>query len=999
MRFVAHSLIVCLSWATVATAGADEWTVHNPTKNDYRRTPVRLNLSPPSEPFVVTADGQEVPYQLQRDGDATTLWVAATVPPGGAVTYAIKSGEPAAVKPTVTVRRDGDYYLLDNGAVAVRVPAVAADGGAVPGPLAGVRLGERWVTASRWQTAARLKRFAATVTGDGTVFAAVRLRYDFAGLAGPKGDTPAFAEVEIRLAPEWRHVESAEHHAMAAGSFWELDASADWSPDKGRSVPFSRGPGSGSVTAVPGEDRPLTPGGLPFQDPELFINLQPRWNQHYKDGWFFAATDGKHALGIMPVRAGQWRWPHDNTLHVVVREGGDYAGIRCRTQRGARLWWLLPGPADSVAGRADLPYYKLHGFESLDKLNHDFILDWPGVTKGGWFTLNPYKGTDINPTDVIRRIGRAAAQNAGKPGDLNTLYRVQVLLHPDTYGSSWHFWSPENPNFFTDFMAVPVLLTTGLKAHPQFERLRSAAEAAVREDVYHSVTLPGGAGQECPGYMAGKWATLAPLLREHLGFDPTTWPRMQAREAFRRRTSQPDGPGRPRRMLPMGDTHPADDGPKLVEVPAEEVAAFVTQELPGFGVVFANRPGTPRETYLAFKAGPNRGHYHGDQLSFHYAANAAPVAVDHHCSYSPRAGQEHMHNRMAFWTSDQPYLNMDGYERLIAFKASDAVDVAVGQVASSRLRATQPLPPEIWHQEFPQVPLTQPLRYRRTVVLIKGGPQDILVLRDQWHSRQADLRAAFCLHVRDEQTLALLAQDDDATGQTDGTAVLRDPVRDFEKLGVKPGWILHLGYLRKGKGDPKRGHPVPYEVRAVKGNTLTLDRAVGAGADQAYALLRPTWRRDGRRFDVAGLTVFAAGPTAVQPRSFPWVHFNGGQESTQGLRLEATGAAGELVTVLVPGKAPAMEPIEGGVRVGDDEIVFAGGLDAAEAAVVTVRRAGKTLLTLTGGEIDMNRPQGEIGLFVPDAGYPFGEIPDWLIRQRMAPPTWRRQAAAREETP
>lgn len=51
MRFVAHSLIVCLSRAAVATAGADEWTVRNPTKDDYRRTPVRLNLSPPSEPF------------------------------------------------------------------------------------------------------------------------------------------------------------------------------------------------------------------------------------------------------------------------------------------------------------------------------------------------------------------------------------------------------------------------------------------------------------------------------------------------------------------------------------------------------------------------------------------------------------------------------------------------------------------------------------------------------------------------------------------------------------------------------------------------------------------------------------------------------------------------------------------------------------------------------------------------------------------------------------
>jgi hypothetical protein len=39
-------------------------------------------------------------------------------------------------------------------------------------------------------------------------------------------------------------------------------------------------------------------------------------------------------------------------------------------------------------------------------------------------------------------------------------------------------------------------------------------------------------------------------------------------------------------------------------------------------------------------------------------------------------------------------------------------------------------------------------------------------------------------------------------------------------------------------------------------------------------------------------------------------------------------------------------------------------------------------LTLTGNDIDMDRDQGDVGLFVPDAGYPFGEIPDWLVRQR-----------------
>jgi hypothetical protein len=86
---------------------------------------------------------------------------------------------------------------------------------------------------------------------------------------------------------------------------------------------------------------------------------------------------------------------------------------------------------------------------------------------------------------------------------------------------------------------------------------------------------------------------------------------------------------------------------------------------------------------------------------------------------------------------------------------------------------------------------------------------------------------------------------------------------------------------------------------------------------------------------------------------------------------------------------PGVTPIPGGVRVGDDEVVFAGGLDDDDGTVYArVTRGGKTVMELSGKDVDMERSQGEIGLFVPDAGYPFGEIPDWLLRQRTARPSW-----------
>lgn len=70
-------------------------------------------------------------------------------------------------------------------------------------------------------------------------------------------------------------------------------------------------------------------------------------------------------------------------------------------------------------------------------------------------------------------------------------------------------------------------------------------------------------------------------------------------------------------------------------------------------------------------------------------------------------------------------------------------------------------------------------------------------------------------------------------------------------------------------------------------------------------------------------------------------------------------------------------------------MTFEGEVDDDDAVnYVTVKRGGKTVTALTGKDIDMDRSQGEIGLFVPDAGYPFGVIPEWLIRQRYKKPDW-----------
>jgi len=887
-----------LPFATcLALVHADDVLI-NPTRREYRDEVLRLFTPAPAAGVVVSADGVEIPAQVETIAGTRWVWVYATFAAGQRRSFTISPGTPKAVPPRVKLAREGDLYVIDNGTMAVRLPATADAG--VPGPITGVRLpGGSWAGSSSWTTTRALTGFTATVIGDGTVLAKVRLRYAFAGMAGLDHDVPAFAEIDVALAPAWSHVEISERHEMSRDEHWAFTCTQGFPARQGLSRPFSAGPGSGESAQPPPPNRALKAGALPFAKPELFINLFPRWNQHWKDGWQFAASDGTNAIGAVVVRAGRWVWPHQNAIEALVTPAGDSAVLRLPTWKGARQWWLLAGPV-AMAGDPPKDYIARHAFEPLDKLNHDLVLDWPGVTKGGFQGESLYDNS-INPTSGIRGRGRAAIAKAGQAGDLSALTNSQVMFHPDTYGSYWNYWSPENPNFFTDFMRVPIATTAQLTTHPSFKALAARAEAVFREDLHHSVTLPGGAGQECPGYLdhaLEAWRSLAPVCRQQLGFDPTTWERFAAAESFLRRISQPDGAIR--RALPMGDTHPEKGvGPKLVEVPPAEVARWTSAELPGFGAILQNRPGSPQETYVAFKSGPNRGHYHGDQLALHVGFAARPLIVDHHCSYKPRAGQEHLHNRVAFATTDLPWANIDGYERLIAFKTSADADIAVGQVESDRLRAVTEKPPENWHAEYPQHALAKPITYRRTVVLMKNGPKDYLVLRDQWWAGEP-LTATFCLHVKAE------------------TIAARGPAVTF--------------------------------------------------AD--------------------ALTLHCVAPAQTAFASFPWEHANGIPEKTQGARLSVTAATGEFITVLWPGAAPPVTAIAGGVQVGNDAITFTGTLPGA--GTVSVTRAGKPVLALASTDIDLDRSQGDIGLFVPDAGYPFGEIPDWLIRQRGTRPAWAR---------
>jgi len=194
-----RTLIAC---ALSACAGGGESTLVNPTARSYPDEVVRLLAEAPMGPFAVSEDGAPVPYQVEESDGKRWIWVCSSFAPGQAHRYAIVAGAPTVAKPKVKLQRDGDRFILDNGLIAVRLPAATAAGGAIPGPISGVRLpGGGWIGGSSWVAAADPSAFAAAVIGDGTVLAKVRLSYRFPGTAGLLSEVDSFAEVEVTLAP------------------------------------------------------------------------------------------------------------------------------------------------------------------------------------------------------------------------------------------------------------------------------------------------------------------------------------------------------------------------------------------------------------------------------------------------------------------------------------------------------------------------------------------------------------------------------------------------------------------------------------------------------------------------------------------------------------------------------------------------------------------------------------------------------------------------------
>ena len=98
-------------------------------------------------------------------------------------------------------------------------------------------MGGAWVL----ECVAEVDRFSSELIGDGTVFAKVRLRYEFEGMAGLNDDIPAFAQIDITLPPDRTHAIVEEIHEMPRHSYWEFDCASGWDARQSITRPHAGG--------------------------------------------------------------------------------------------------------------------------------------------------------------------------------------------------------------------------------------------------------------------------------------------------------------------------------------------------------------------------------------------------------------------------------------------------------------------------------------------------------------------------------------------------------------------------------------------------------------------------------------------------------------------------------------------------------------------------------------------------------------------------------------
>lgn len=422
-----------------------------------------------------------------------------------------------------------------------------------------------------------------------------------------------------------------------------------------------------------------------------------------------------------------------------------------------------------------------------------------------------YQADDVNPTNYgTRRLingvfPEADLYSIDQPfGNARTAAIGYICTDLDAWPGYRNGWGPGNPNFHTDKYIGAIFAAAAMRDHPHSREWFDYGKQQFEDDVRRVITAPDGVGYECPGYsgyslglqteLAGVFynAGMGNLIAQNpLIKSSTIWHR-KLLTPFDRRLNR-------RHEAPHGDTHRWDGGigidnwaklalfysetdpqhgselmgvfrmlagkswkPKSLRsavfemdldqpVTPPEKMDWSSQYFHGFGPIFRNQFGTERESFLSMKAGWTYGHYHNDELAFHYYNHNTPIALDYNCSYHPRGDHAALHNSMTFGKEGKVRHNARGQDvdaaeqifgpgRVGVFVSTPQADLVVAERSSDRLTLSPVEPDDAEFSRNYESRHVDPIVHRRWLAMIRheagSALSDYLVVRDETQSRE-----------------------------------------------------------------------------------------------------------------------------------------------------------------------------------------------------------------------------------------------------------------------
>jgi len=421
--------------------------------------------------------------------------------------------------------------------------------------------------------------------------------------------------------------------------------------------------------------------------------------------------------------------------------------------------------------------------------------------------LNPTS----SPTRGIPGLATADLFAAGQPiGGPSQAAMGYIATDLDAW-PGWHQgWRPGNPNFHTDKYMAAMYVGGALLDHPHSREWLEFGYQNFKEDASKVFTAPDGVGAECPGYsgyaMKLQLEIARILMNTGYGNVLAENPLVKRNAIWHRKLITPyDRRIERRHEAPVGDTHRWDSGmyaegfaklapffketdptfaaelmgtynllkeskkapdakpPKVslketviaidgsIDPAAPEKLDWSSEAFEGFGAIMRDGFGTDRESFLSFKAGFTRGHYHNDENSYHFYSGGTPISLDYNCSYTPRGDHAALHNSMTFGIEKNIVHNGRGSSvsaqeeitssaRVLAFESRETADLVIAERRSSKLilRPVEPADHE-FGRDYPERSVPE-IIHRRSLVFVKNKDAspltDYLVVRDVTASTQ-----------------------------------------------------------------------------------------------------------------------------------------------------------------------------------------------------------------------------------------------------------------------